>query len=53
VIENDANSSSGVVRLPYVKPLVRNLDASETEGKQSTIAFEDTSAFSIIHGGPS
>jgi len=50
VIENleGASDYSGSLRLPYVKPFVRNLDLSETEGKTIKSSAEQTYDNSIF-----
>lgn len=41
------------VRRPYVKPFVRNLDASDTEGNKEVTTDVEFTPSTLFHAGPS
>jgi hypothetical protein len=46
-------STEGMARLPYVKPFVRNLDASDTEAAKSSNPSEGSGPSNGVSLGPS
>ena len=51
--EDSAGTDQRGERRPYVKPFVRNLDASDTEGNKEVTTDVEFTPSTLFHAGPS